>query len=254
STRQEVEKALQKNQKMLTQYEQAAQNVLTERFRLIKPENQDFLHWTTVLQEQTGVWRWLQPALLGEVLVCEPIVNHIGENSTQKSQKMLELLHINNIMKHWGPLVAQVFESDEELWGDLRDIDGGNWLNQVLRADDVLQTYFPAEKTFGLLSQHLSNVNGLLRAAFVEMGITFLNPKILEAVPSYIPQKTGLNYVYTPSPLLKELVKPQVQKRLKEVPQCVVDVERYGFGTTSNPNAASNVRVFVSSPAEWKED
>ncbi|RKZ84355.1 MAG: hypothetical protein DRR19_17860 [Candidatus Parabeggiatoa sp. nov. 1] len=236
----------------LCQSEQALRQVLRDRFWLMKPNNLKFLDWITALIEQPDVWRWLQSALSVELLVCGPIVNHIKHNGSKKEQQILELLHLDNMMKHWSLLAGQLFESNQKLWRYLHDIDGGNWLNHLLRAEDVLQTYFVEEESFTLLSSHLSIVKSNLQAAFVEMGITFLSPKILEAVPNYIPQKNGINYVYTPSPILKALVKPQVQKRFKEVPQFVVDVERYGFGTAKNPDATADVRVFVSSPAEWE--
>jgi hypothetical protein len=129
--------------------------------------------------------------------------------------------------------------------------------NLTIRADDVLKTYFPEEKSFKLLSQHLSNVNGILRAALLEMGITkILAPKLLEKVPNYVPTKKDKNQLYTPNPLLKELVKEKVQNRLKEIPQFVVDVQRYGFCTADNPDAAedaaADVQVFVSHPSEWE--
>jgi hypothetical protein len=236
--------------KTLSQHEQTLQKVLSERFHLHQPENADFSQWVTALIKQTGVWRWLQPILLGEQLVCEPIVNDIKENGSEKDQQILELLHLDSIMTHWEPLVGQAFDSNDQFFAYLRDLDGGNWLNGLLSAHDVLHSYFHDEKSFKLLSQHLSNVSGILLAMFVEMGITFKNPKILEEVPSYV---LGTNYVYTPSPRLKALVKPQVQKMLKEMDKAfVVNVERYGFVTADNPNAAAEVRVFVSSPVEWE--
>jgi len=232
---------------------QTLQSVLSKRFRLIKPKDTDFAHWTTALIDQKGIWNWLQLALLGELLICEPIFSHIKKGGANKDQDILNLLNLDSIMTYWGNLVGQLFENNDKLWEYLRDKDGSQWLNQLLRADDVLNTYFPEEKHFKLLSQHLSNVNGILRAALLEMGITkILAPKLLEKVPNYVPAKKGKNQIYTPNPLLRKLVKEKVQKRLKEMPQFVVDVQRYGFCTAGNCDAAEDVQVFVSNPAEWE--
>jgi hypothetical protein len=251
-----VEKNREKVQ-TISHAEQTLQSVLFKRFRLIKPKETDFAHWTTALIDQKGIWNWLQPALLGELLICEPIFSHIKKGGAKKDQDILNLLNLNSIMAYWGKLVSQQFENNDKLWEYLRDKDGSQWLNQFLRADDVLNTYFPEEKHFKLLSLHLSNVNGILRAALLEMGITkILAPKLLEKVPNYVPAKKDKNQIYTPNPLLKELVKEKVQNRLKEMPQFVVDVQRYGFCTADNPDAAAdaaaNVQVFVSHPSEWE--
>jgi len=199
--------------------------------------------------DQYGCWRWLQPALLGEMMVCEPIVKDIKDKGTEKDQQISELLQLDSIMKHWATLVGQFFKSDDELWMSLRGIDGGNWLNQLLRADDVLQTYFPDEESFKLLSQHLSNVNGILQATFMEMGRNFLIPKILEKVPSYVPaEQYSPNRVYMPKHLLKALVKQQVLEKYQQgARDFVVDIETYGFGS----NAATQVRVLVFDSYEW---
>jgi hypothetical protein len=183
--------------------------------------------------------------LLTEMKNCEPIVKHIKDNGTKQDQQIYELLYMDSIMEHWTTLVGQTFESNKELWTYLRDRDGGNWLNQLLRADDVLQTYFPNKESFKLLSQHLSIVNDILQAAFPKMGIKFYGPKILEKVPSYVPTKDP-NYKYVPDPLLKSLVEQQVLEKYRQgVRDFVVDVETYGFGS------ANQVRVLVFGASEW---
>jgi hypothetical protein len=244
-TKQEVE--------TLSHAEKTLQEVLFKRFRLFKPEEMDFTHWTTALIGQKGSWLWLQPTLLGELLICELIFNPIKKQGAKRDQDILNLLNLDSIMKHWRKLVAQLFETNDKLWVHLHDIDNRQWLTQLLRADDVLKTYFPEEKSFDLLSQHLSNVNGILRAALIEMGVTkILAPKLLEAVPNYVPAEKDRNQIYTPNSLLRELVKEKVQNKIKEMPQIVVDVQRYGFCTADNPNDAGNVQVFVSNPSEWE--
>jgi len=88
------------------------------------------------------------------------------------------------------------------------------------------------------------------------MGITIMKPEILKEVPSYVPQNRGKNYVYQTPDILKTLVKPQVQKMLREgKSNFVVDIERYGFFTKNHPEskAKADVRVFVCSPAEWEK-
>jgi hypothetical protein len=254
--RQEVEQTLVETKQevdTLSHAEKTLQNVLFKRFRLIKPKEMDFTVWTTALRDQKGSWFWLQPTLLGELLICELIFNHIKKQGAKRDQEILKLLYFDSIMAHWRKLVAQLFETNDKLWVHLRDIDSRQWLTQLLRADDVLKTYFPKEKSFDLLSQHLSNVNGILRAALIEMGVTkILAPKILEAVPNYVPAEKDRNQLYAPNTQLKALVKEKVQSRLKEMPQFVVDVQRYGFCTADNPDDAGNVQVFVINPSEWE--
>jgi len=236
--------------------ETTVQEFLSERFLLNKPaEPAQFLPWITTLQEQLGVWRWLQPALIGEWLVCQSIVDGLKQNGNDNDRQIAELLDLNNIMKHWADLVGQTFSSDPALWTYLRDKDGGNWLNQLLRADDILQSYFPTAKNFKRLSQHLSLVNqSLLSAAFNEMEITLLKPKILQDVPSYVPKIRNTNYIYQTPELLKMLVKPLILKMIRDgKSNFVVDIERYGFVTSDNPKAANDVRVFVCNPSEWEE-
>lgn len=252
ATNEKLEKALNETLieiKRLTQNEQSLQHLLFERFRLLKPENSEFSYWTRTIIEQQGVWRWLQPSLLGELLVCEPIVNAIKEKGFEKDQQILALLHLDNIITHWQVLVAKIYDSNEALWESLRGINEGDWLNQLLRANDILKSYFPDEKHLKLLSQHLSNVNHILRSAFVEMGISFISPKIFEPVDK------NMKRLYTPDSLLKALVKTQIQERLKTSEEFIVDVERYGFGVDGNPAAAAaDVCVVVSRLSEWADN
>ena len=233
--------------KRLSQNEQSLQHLLFERFRILKPENSDLSSWSRAVIEQQGVWRWLQPSLLGELLVCEPIVKAIKEKGFEKDQQILALLHFDNIIKHWQILMTKIYDSNETLWEGLRGLDDGDWLNQLLRANDVLKSYFAAEKHFKLLSQHLSNVNHILRSAFVEMGISFISPKIFE------PFDKNMKRLYTPDSLLKALVKTQIQEKLKIHDEFIVDIERYGFGIDGNPDAATaEVCVVVSRLSEWE--
>jgi len=197
--------------------------------------------------EQRGIWRWAKLALAGELFACKTHLKQIKESGIDKNHKILELLELDNLLERLDHLVGKMFESDSELWQFLRGIDSGKWLNQLLRADDLLHTYFLNEPQFHLLSQHLSNVSGVLQAVFLEKGVKFIKPKLLEPVPNYVLEK---HYVYKPQYLLKELIKPQVQDRLKKVSRFVVDIETYGFVTTDNESA--DVRVFVSSLVEWE--
>ncbi|HDN25790.1 MAG TPA: hypothetical protein ENG03_01575 [Thioploca sp.] len=250
TTRQLRDVALEEAQtelKTLTENQQTLQNVLHGRFRLVKPENIDFSHWTTALIEQQGTWRWAQLTLVGELLACETSVKQIKEQGDKKAHDILATLELDKPLEQWNTLVGHLFESDTQLWKALRDTDGGKWLNRLLRASDLLQAYFKQEQQFGLLSQHLSNVSGILQAVCAEMDVQLIKPQLLEKVPDDIPEN---NYRYTPYKLFKTLVKPQVLEKLKTVPKFVVDIETYGFVTADNPKP--DVRVFVSSPAEWE--
>ncbi len=222
----------------LTQNEQSLQLLLFERFRLLKPEDSELSYWTRTLIEQQGVWRWLQPSLLGELLVCEPIIKAIKEKGFEKDQQILELLHLNNIIKQWQILITKAYDSNEALWENLRNIENGKWLNQLLRADDILKSYFSEEKHLKLLSQHLSNVKHILRSAFIEMGISFISPKIFQPV-----ENQNINHLYT----LDTLLKNQIKDKLNTNEEFIVDIESYGFGIDGNPDAAtSEVCVIVN--------
>lgn len=198
------------------------------------------------LTTQFGIWNWLQPTLTSELLACQTQIKQIEEST--HNHKILELLELNNLLQQLDNLVGQIFDSDSELWHFLRNKDSGKWLNRLLRADDLLQAYFlDEEPQFRLLSQHLANISSLFQTIFLENGVEFIKPKLLETVPEYVAEKY---YVYKPHPLLKELVKPQVQARFKIVSRFVVDIETYGFVTKDSP--CVDIRLFVSSPAEWE--
>jgi len=239
-------------------YETTVQEFLSERFLLNKPAKQQaFLAWITTLKEQPGVWRWLQPALLGEWLVCKPIVDGLKQNGNDKEHKIADdLLHLDSLMTHWADLVGWPFKSNDDLWKYLYNLDGRQWLNHLLRAHDVLQTYFPTEEKFKPLSQHLSIVNGLLLAAFEKMGITILRPEILKEVPKDIPQRKDINYLYNPPDILKTLVEPQVQEMIRNnMSNFVVDIERYGFVTKNHQKskAKADVQVVLCNPSDWRQ-
>jgi len=226
----------------LEQSEQSTQEFLSQRFRISKPDEISFLDWINAVKEQQGVWRWLQPALLGELSACEQIVEVIKDND--KDNKILKLLYIDDLMLHWVPLVEKYYDSNEQLWKALLGVSD-LWLHRLLRASDLLQSYFTEE--LKPLPQHFSNINGILRAAFVEMGINFLSPKILDVVPNYIQPNPNQ---YEPNPELVELVKPIVlakSEQLKNV-RFVVDIKSYGFGE----KAENQVQVVVYSSSEWE--
>jgi hypothetical protein len=233
--------------KTLTENKQTLQKVLHGRFRLVKPEGTDFSDWTTALIEQQATWRWAQPALLAELLACEIHVKQIKEQGDEKAQNILALLELDKPLKQWNTLVGHLFESDTQLWQVLRSTDSGKWLNRLLRASDLLQTYFKQEPQFSLLSMHLSNVAGILQAICAELGVQLIKPQLLEKVPDDIPE----NYCrYTPAPGLKTLVKPQVLEKFQTMSKFIVDIDTYGFVTADNPKP--NVRVFVATLAEWE--
>jgi len=231
-------------EKALNDSEQTTQEFLSQRFRISKPVELPFSEWITKLREQQGVWRWLQPALLGELSACEQIVKVIKSND--KDNKILKLLYIDDLMQHWVPLVEKSYESNDQLWEVLKDVDGHFWLHRLLRASDLLQSYFPEE--LKSLPQHFFNINGILRAAFVEMGINFLSPKILDVVPNYIQPNPNQ---HEPNPELVELVKPLVLAKSEQLKDArfVVDIKSYGFGE----KAENQVQVVVYSRSEWPD-
>lgn len=228
--------------KTLQENQQTLQNLLSKRFRIVKPGTTELFDWTTALIEQPETWYWAQPALLGELLACETQVNQIKEQ--QKNHEIVELLELDTILWHWNTLIGQVFDSDSQLWPVLRETGSGKWLNLILRANDLLQTYFQEEYQWTELSKHLSNVSGILEAMFVEMGIELKKPKLLAEVPDYVPENHCREVL---EPALKKLIKSQLQERSK-TERWVVDIETYGFVTADNPNA--DVRVVISTPEE----
>jgi len=197
------------------------------------------------LTKQTNILSWLQLTLVGKLLACRTQLEQIEK--TEQNHKILELLELNNLFKQLDILIAQEFNSDSELWHFLRAMDSGKWLNRLLRAADLLQVYFYDEVQLRPLSQHLASISTFFQTLFLENEIGFIQPKLLETVPDYVAEKY---YVYKPHPLLKELVKPQVQAKFKVMSRFVVDIETYGFITQDNPYA--DIRLVVSSPAEWE--
>jgi len=241
-TQPELENA-QNQIKTLQENQQTLKNLLTKRFRLVQPGTTELSDWTAALMEQPETWYWAQPALLGELLACEAQVNQIKEQ--QKNHEMVELLELDNLLWQWNILVGELFDSDSQLWTVLRETGSGKWLNQLLRANDLLQTYFQEHSQLTLLSKHLSNVSGILEAMFVEMGIELKKPKLLAEVPDYVPESHCRDSL---EPTLKKLIESQIQERTKTEPRLVVDIETYGFVTADNPNA--EVRVVISTPEE----
>lgn len=239
----ENEKGLQTT---LRENENFLQTVSRERYRLITDDT-DFSDWIN--------WQRLQPVFTGIFSDCETIINDISVNGAEKDKEILELLYFDSILKHGKILARELSLSDSELWTYLRGIDKSKWLNNLLRANDFLQTYFPDEPqfTFTLLSERLSNVTGLLRVMFKKHGVKILHPKLLEEVPDYVPPKYRMPGNFNPK--LRALVKQKVQERAQKnvsqnVSQFVVDIEMYGFVTAESPNA--DVRVWVYNPVEWR--
>ena len=233
-------------QTTLSENEKVLQTVSRERYRLITDDT-DFSDWIN--------WQRLQPVFAGVFSDCETIINDINKNGAEKDKEILELLYFDSILKHGKILASEQSLSDSELWTYLRGIDKSKWLNNLLRANDFLQTYFPDEPkfTFTLLSERLSSVTGLLRVMFKKHGGKILHPKLLEEVPDYVLPKYRMPGNFHPN--LRALVKQKVQERAQKnvsqnVSQFVVDIEMYGFVTAESPNA--DVRVWVYNPVEWR--
>ena len=205
-------------------------------------------------KRQNGVQRWLQSALLGELLIFESIIKQIESNGDETDQRILEVLYLNSaatehsIMRYWDKAVAQYFDSDDKLWNHLFALDGGFWLNNLLRANDILQAYFSDRDSLKKLSQQLLHVRNILEMAFQEMGIELISPRIFEEKPTYITTRSRNSF----DPYLEEVAASKIGPQLKMNPYIIVDIHRYGFESKNNPNAENDVCVVVMTPSQWK--
>ncbi|EDN71620.1 hypothetical protein BGS_0962 [Beggiatoa sp. SS] len=143
----------------LNEEKQALQKVLVTCFHLPQPDTLNLSDWATGVIAQKGTWPWLRQVLSGELFACQQVVDTLKETGNEADQKILKLLEMDDILSDWQTLLSGTeFESDDELWTLVRTLDSGKWLNRVLRANDLLQTYFSERQQLTLLSSHLSGV------------------------------------------------------------------------------------------------
>jgi hypothetical protein len=247
------------------------QAVLSERF---SPSQKELIEFSLEgFRTQQGIWRWLQLSFIAELLACQHCVaqlktanesfsdrkNLLQNNNRVTIEEILGLLYMDDVMKYCKALVKQQFPSNDKM----RDILlGGNWIHRLLRANDLLQTYFAEQPAFRLLSRHLANATGVLEAMFIGMGIEVKRPTLLESMP-----KADKKWVVESSREAKsvlralEFVKKQVSERLNpnspnHCPEFVVDIQCYGFIKSDSrkplSKTLSKIQVTLTNPSEWK--
>ncbi|OQW92150.1 MAG: hypothetical protein BWK78_02555, partial [Thiotrichaceae bacterium IS1] len=227
------------------EYEHQVQSLLSERFGLVKPGNQDFSAWIKGLTGQKGIWQWLQIVFsikLSDCLVAKQAIER------DETRKVFEVLYLEKLLQGWRVLVDNQFSDDKEMWGRLRQLDDAQWLTRLLRAEAILQTYFAENPQWESLSKHLMAMTSLLEATLEkQMKVSILKPRLLEKVPDDL--KT-LQKQTQPLSVLKELIKAQIQDQAKQTSDFVIDVEKYGFVTEDTPE--SKVSVVIYNHANWQ--
>jgi hypothetical protein len=260
--------AVLKQYQSLKAEQNTMQAVLSERF---SPSQKELIEFSLEgFRTQQGIWRWLQLSVIAELLACQHCVaqlktanesfsdrkNLLQNNNRVTIEEILGLLYMDDVMKYCKALVKQQFPSNDKM----RDILlGGNWIHRLLRANDLLQTYFAEQPAFRLLSRHLANATGVLEAMFIEMGIEVKRPTLFEPMP-----KADKKWVVESSREAKrvlralEFVKKRVSDRLNpnspnHCPEFVVDIQTYGFIIKSgNKKPLSKIQVTLTNPSEWK--
>ena len=187
---------------------------------------------------------WLE-RLNEELEALENVIENLAHQDNQKYQNISELLDLDNIMTYGSTLTDQTFASDTDFWNYIKQIDNGRWINHILRAHDILYTYFSHDKSFKDLSQHFKNVFDIFKMFFETMEITFVSPKILQPVPNTVPHDRR---IYAPSPIFKRMLKDIIlEKSQQGMREFIVDINQYGFGA----DAENQLLVIIFNPSEW---
>jgi hypothetical protein len=220
--------------------------LMTKRFGIAKPE------LLPEISEQEGTWQWLQTVLTAQYDNYHQAFSNVKNLHDTECEKILELLNIQNILKHWHDFLNDNphLESNERLMGLLEAKDGGMWLSNVLRADELFKMYFADKTQLESLSTPLAITAILLQAALKELGVEVIKPNLLESPPvNLAPNARKM----TTNPLLMELLHETVMTKLSdEIPQLIVDVERYGFITVEGISKTT-MKVLVADLGGWEQ-
>jgi hypothetical protein len=199
------------------------------------------------LTKQKGTWQWLQNILVGQYQAYQKAVHEVQTLHEPEYDKILKLLNIENILTHWRDFIKDSPHSDQKLQRHIHAMDSGMWLHNILRADELLKTYFSDKPQLKPLTTHLTYSAIILQAALQELGIEIIKPVLLETPPATLPQsarKKAENH------LLMELVHGKVMPKLEKTGKLVVDIERYGFVTQGTHQTA--MKVLVAELGGWE--
>ncbi|MEN8219316.1 MAG: hypothetical protein ABFS56_23735 [Pseudomonadota bacterium] len=224
---------------------ESLQTLMEERFGVIQ------LGLLPQLSKQEGTWRWLQNVLAAQYNNSYDAFLNVENLHEPECDKIIELLNIKSILTHWHDFITDNphFESDQRLLGLLEARDAGMWLSNVLRADELLKTYFSDKTQLKSLATPLAIAAIMLQAALQELGVEVTKPVLLESPPATLPKSARKE---ASNPLLMELVHGKVMPKLQseKTGKLVVDIERYGFVTQGTPKTA--MKVLVAELGGWE--
>jgi hypothetical protein len=224
---------------------ESLQTLMEERFGVVQ------LGLLPQLSKQEGTWQWLQSVLAAQYNNSYDAFLNVENLHDPECDKIIELLNIKSILTHWHGFITENphLESNERLMGLLEARDAGMWLSNVLRADELLKTYFSDKAQLKSLATPLAIAAIMLQAALQELGVEVTKPVLLESPPASLPQSARKK---AENPLLMELVHKKVMPKLQseKTGKLVVDVERYGFVTQGTQQTA--MKVLVADLGGWE--
>jgi hypothetical protein len=206
---------------------------------------------TPQLSKQKGTWWWLQNVLVALHGNYKNAVLAVQNLHDSECDKIIKLLNLESILTHWRDFITDNphFESDQKLLRLLEARDASMWLSNILRADELLKTYFSDKAQLKSLATPLTIAAIMLQAALQELGVEVTKPVLLESPPASLPQSARKK---AENPLLMELVHRKVMPKLQseKTGKLVVDIERYGFVTQGTQQTA--MKVLVAELGGWE--
>jgi hypothetical protein len=226
------------------------ESLMLKRFRVIKPTDISIDDLLAQLTKQGGTWQWYQQVLSSQYEACANAMKQVQALNNPECNKITKLLNIDNILLHWREFITEnpFFESDDKLLGRMFAINGGTWLSNVFRADDLLKTYFAEIEELKPLANRLAVTAMMLEAALQELGVKVIKPELFQKPSVNLPESA---YKSASNPLLMELTHDKVMSKLSDKePQLVVDIEKYGFVTPKNPEPS--MTILYADLAGWE--
>ncbi len=192
----------------------------------------------------------MHKSLESQYEACANAIKEVDALNNPKCYKLAKLLNIENIMLNLRYFVTEKpdFESDEKLLERMFAINGGTWLSEVLRADDLFKTYFSDIQEMKPLANSLAVIAMMLETALEELGVEVIKPELLKKPSENLPESA---YKFTDNKLFIELTHDKVMSKLSEKkPRLVVDIEKYGFVSQDNPKPS--MTILYADLAEWE--
>lgn len=237
-------------QKRQERMHKSLESLMLKRFRVIKSADISIDDLLAQLTKQGGTWQWYQQVLSSQYEACANAMKQVQALNNLECNKITKLLNIDNILLHWREFITEnpFFESDDKLLGRMFAINGGTWLSNVFRADDLLKTYFADIPELKPLATRLAVTAMMLEAALQELSVKVIKPELLKKPSVNLPESA---YKSASNPLLMELTHKDVMSKLSDKePQLVVDIEKYGFITPDNPKPS--MTILYADLAGWE--